>query len=143
MTSRTIIAVGAIAILLIGISGDACFAQTQTPQRKTSQTLFPRRYKCLDLLELERLEVDPRTNVITSDDPQLTADYFEVAGWFQGFFTAVNITQQTDGDVTKETTTPQMMAWTFSYCRAHPSENLVDAALELLNALRRDSTTRK
>ena len=108
--------------------------------------LLPNRHKCLDLLELERLEVDPRTNTITYDaytERRLAADYNVVVGWFQGFFTAVNITQQTDGDVTKETTTPQMMAWTFSYCRAHPSENLMDAAFELLNALRRDSTTRK
>jgi hypothetical protein len=28
-----------------------------------------------------------------------------------------------------------MMACTFSYCRAHPSENLLGAAFELMNAL--------
>ena len=136
-----------IAVLLIGISGNTCFAETQTPLPPNRfQMLLPNRHKCLDLLELERLEVDPRTNTITYDtytERRLAADYNVVVGWFQGFFTAVNITQQTDGDVTKETTTPQMMAWTFSYCRAHPSENLMDAAFELLNALRRDSTTRK
>jgi hypothetical protein len=136
-----------IAVLLIGISRSACLAETQTPlPPKRFQMLLPNRHKCLDLLELERLKVDPRTNTITYDtytERRLAADYIVVVGWFQGFFTAVNITQQTDGDVTKETTTPHTMAWTFSYCRAHPSENLVQAALELLNALRRDSTTRK
>ena len=107
--------------------------------------LIPNRHKCLDLLELERLKVDPRTNAITYDtytERRLATDYIVVAGWFQGFFTAVNLNEQTDGDVTKETKPYQMMAWTFSYCRSHPSENLLDAAHELLNALRRD-TTRK
>ena len=108
--------------------------------------LLPNRHKCLDLLELERLKVDPRTNTITYDtytERRLAADYIVVVGWLQGFFTAVNLDEQTDGDVTKETRPYQMMAWTFSYCRAHPSETLMGAALELLNALRRDSTTRK
>jgi len=105
--------------------------------------LLPNRHKCLDLLELERLKVDPRTNTITYDtytERRLAADYIVVVGWLQGFFTAVNLDEQTDGDVTKETRLYQMMAWTFSYCRAHPSENLLGAAHELLNALRRDTT---
>jgi hypothetical protein len=135
-----------IAILLIGISGNTCFAETQAPlPPKRFQMLLPNRHKCLDLLELERLKVDPRTNTITYDtypERRLAADYIVVVGWFQGFFTAVNLNEQTDGDITKETKPYQMMAWTFSYCRAHPSENLLGAAHELLNALRRD-TTRK
>jgi hypothetical protein len=130
-----------IAVLLIGTSGS--FAQTQAPPPKDFQALLPNRYKCLDLLELEKIKVNPQNNTITSADPELAADYRTVGGWFQGFFTAVNITMQPDGDVTKGTTPYQMTAWTFSYCRAHPSQNLLDAALELLNALRRDSTTRK
>jgi hypothetical protein len=105
--------------------------------------LFPPRYKCLDLLELERIKVNPQTNTITFDDPQLAADYRAVAGWLQGWFTAWNLNPSTDGDVTKGTTTYQMIVWTFSYCRAHPSETLVEVALQLLNALRRDSTTRR
>src|SRR5260370_39556200 len=35
------------------------------------------------------------------------------------------------------------VVWVFSYCRAHPSDRLAEAALELLNAFRRDSTTRR
>src|SRR5262245_37594540 len=135
-----------IAVLLVGINGNACFAETQTPLPPNRfQMLLPNRHKCLDLLELERLKVDPRTNTITYDtytERRLATDYIVVTGWFQGFFTAVNLNEQTDGDVTKETKPYQMMAWTFSYCRAHPSENLLGAAHELLNALRRD-TTRK
>src|SRR6516165_6025743 len=89
-----------IGVLLIGISGNTCFAETQTPL-PPNRFLIPNRHKCLDLLELERLKVDPRTNTITYDaytERRLAADYNVVVGWFQGFFTAVNITQQTDGD---------------------------------------------
>src|SRR5262249_23523222 len=40
-----------IAVLLIGISGNTCFAETQTPlPPKRFQMLLPNRYKCLDLL---------------------------------------------------------------------------------------------
>jgi hypothetical protein len=135
-----------IAILLIGINGDACLAQTQTPSPpgKRVQVLFPDRYKCLDLLELERLKVDPQTLTITLNAPtdrQLAVDYRTAVGWFQGFFTAVNLTVQPDGDVTKGTKPYQMMTWTLSYCRSHPSGDLMDAAVELLNAWRGDSTT--
>jgi hypothetical protein len=139
VTSRTIIAVGAIAVLLIGISGNACLAQTQTPQRKTSQMLVPDRHKCLDLLELERVKVNPQTDTMTmtSDNPELAVDYRTVAGWLQGFYTAVNVFAQPDGDVTKSTKPHQWITWTLSYCRAHPSKNLSEAAFELLDALRR------
>ena len=119
-----------IAILLV--SGNACFAQTQTPapHGKRAQALFPLRYKCLDLLELERIKVDPQPNDVTSDDGQIAGDYLAVTGWFQGFFTAVNITAQPDGNVTKGTEPHQWITRTFSYCRAHPSDTLVDAALD-------------
>jgi hypothetical protein len=145
---KTIPKLLSIAFFLIGINGDACLAQTQTPPPpgKGYRVLLPARNKCLDLLELERLKVDPQENTITLNAPtdrELAADYRTVAGWFQGFFTAVNFTVQPDGDVTKGTELHQMMTWTFSYCRAHPSANLLDAAVELLHALRRDSTTRK
>ena len=127
-----------IAILLI--SGNACFAQTQTtaPHGKRAQALFPLRYKCLDLLELERIKVNPQTNDV-SDDAQVAEDYIAVTGWFQGFFTAVNITAQPDGNVTKGTEPHQWITRTFSYCRAHPLDTLVDAALDLLKAFRRDT----
>src|SRR6516164_8276544 len=106
--SRTIIAVGAVAVLLIGISVDDCLAETQTPPPpKRFQMLLPIRYKCLDLLELEKIRVNPQTNTITTNDPELAADYRTVAGWLQGWFTAWNFNSGTDGDVTKGTTTSQ------------------------------------
>src|SRR5262249_24626938 len=102
-----------IAILLI--SGNACLAQTQTPLPGAHSILPVQRHKCLDLLELERIEVDPRTNTI-SGEHRLAADYKNVLGWFQGFFTAVNLFDQSDGNVTKETTSYQWITWTFCYC---------------------------
>ena len=82
----------AIAILLTGINGNACFAETQGPHnRGPSMALFPKRYKCLDLLELERVEVDPQRNIMRSTDVDLAVDYRAVAGWLQGFFTAWNL----------------------------------------------------
>jgi hypothetical protein len=58
-----------IAVLLIGISVDACFAETQQPppaNRGPSVAWYPARYKCLDLLELERVEVNPQTPLIVN-----------------------------------------------------------------------------
>jgi len=130
-----------IAVLLIGISGNACFAETQVPVRER-KALFPHRYKCLDLLELERIKVN-QDNTITYPYPQLGADWYAVDGWLKGFFSAWNLTEQADGNVTKEPTPYQIMVWVLSYCRAHPSEHLGGSAVELLNALRRDSTPRK
>jgi len=123
-----------IAILLIGINGNACFAETPLPPRQ-SMVLVPDRYKCLDLLELERLKVNPQQHIV-SGDVQLAADYNTVVGWLQGFFTAWNINPTSDGDVTKQTNPYQWMAWIFSYCRAHPSGELLNAASELMNAMR-------
>ena len=142
--SRTIIALGAVAILLTGISGDACLAQTQTPPNRGPITAFtPRRYNCLDLLELERLAVNPQTNTLSTFDYQLAADYYAVSGWLQGFLTAQNVDPNSDGNVAKGATIYQITRWIFSYCRAHPSENLLYATIEFLNAVHRDSTTRK
>src|SRR5262245_39856507 len=130
-----------IAILLVGIGGDACFAETQMPTR-VPMALVPSRYKCIDLLELERIEGNSQNNTIRTTDTELALDYREVAGWLQGFFTAWNHSKDTDGDITKGTKPYQWMAWIFSYCRTHPSENLPGAAFEFMNAMRKGSTTK-
>jgi hypothetical protein len=122
-----------IAILLIGINGNACFAET--PGRSPAAVLFPTRYKCLDLLELERIEADPKSGTITSTDPQLAADYQSVVGWLRGFFTAWNLHPGADGNVTKGATSYQMMTWIFSYCRTHPAQTLDEAAFGFINAM--------
>jgi hypothetical protein len=104
--------------------------------------LFPDRYKCLDLLELEKIKVNPQDNTITTNDPDLAADYHAVTGWLRGWFSAWNHHPGSDGNVTKGTKTFQIMGWIFSYCRAHPSETLDLAAIEFMNAVHRDSTTK-
>jgi hypothetical protein len=123
-----------ITILLIGINGNACFAEPQGPPGQR-MALLPDRYKCLGLLELEKLKVDQQQQTI-SGDVNLAADYHAVVGWLRGFFTAWNLNPASDGNVTKQTNPYQWMAWIFSYCRAHPSGDLLNAASELMNAMR-------
>lgn len=58
-----------------------------------------------------------------------------------GFFTGMNVARAVfmgvtaDKDVTRGTTHKEWMPWIYSYCRAHPTENLESAALELVKAL--------
>src|SRR5262249_10232228 len=125
---KRIIALGAAAILLIDAS---CLAEKAT-------AWLPNRNKCLDLLELERIRWNPQTNTMTIPDAQLGADYYAVAGWVQGYFTAQNLSPNVQTDIVKGNTVPQMLTWIFSYCRAHPSSNLLNATTELITALVRD-----
>ena len=131
-----------IAILLIGISGNACFAETQMPPatRGPSTALVPKRYRCPELLDLERVKYDPQTKTITSPDVQLSLEYRGLEGWLQGYVTALNFQAYTDGNVTKGAPIHQLMVWIFSYCPTHPSGGLVDAAMELFPTLTGDST---
>jgi hypothetical protein len=128
-----------IVILLIGINSNACFGEAQgllLPNRPGRISL-PLRDKCLDLLELERIRANPQDDTITynASDRELARDYYSVTGWLAGFFTAWNFNSASDGDVTKGAATYQVMAWIFSYCRAHPSGDLVNAAYEFMNAM--------
>jgi hypothetical protein len=140
--SRTIIALGAAAILLIGVSGNACFAETPA-NRGPSTALVPKRHKCPELLDLERVKYDPQTKTITSPDVQLSLEYRALEGWLQGYATALNFQAYTDGNVTKGAPTHQLIVWIFSYCHTHPSGGLVDAATDLFTSLTGDSTTKK
>jgi hypothetical protein len=132
MKMKPLSKLASIAILLVGINGNACFAETQGPPNIVA--LPPLRFKCLDLLELEKIKADPKSGAITTNDMQLAGDYQGVVGWLRGFFTAFNHLNS-DGDVAKGTNPPQMMTWIFRYCRAHPSENLYGAALEFIKAM--------
>src|SRR5215475_14211325 len=139
--SRTIIAFGAAAILLVGIS----FAETQMPPatRGPSTALVPKRHTCQKLLDLERVKFDPQTKTITSPDAQLPLEYRALEGWLQGYVTALNFQAYTDGNVTKGAPIHQFIIWIFSYCHTHPSGGLVDAAMELSITLTGNSTTKK
>lgn len=97
---------------------------------------------CFGLLSLESLQIiDPETRSarINLNDPNqilLLRRYDAVTGWLRGFFTALNIfgVMHTD-DVTKGTKEKEWMPWIYSYCRANPKDNLVNAASELAKAL--------
>jgi hypothetical protein len=133
-----------IVILLIGISGNACFAETQWPAtRGPSTALVPKRHTCQELLDLERVKFDPQTKTITSSDAQLSLEYRALEGWLQGYVTALNFQAYTDGNVTEGAPIHQLIVWIFSYCHTHPSGGLVDAAMELSATLTGDSTTKK
>ena len=130
-----------IAILLIGISGNACLAETQN--RGPITALVPKRHMCPELLDLERVKYDPQTKTITSSDVQLSLEYRGLEGWLQGYVTALNFQAYTDGNVTKGAPIHQLMVWIFSYCHIHPSGGLVDAVKDLSTTLTGDSTTKK
>jgi hypothetical protein len=60
----------------------------------------------------------------------------QVTGWLRGYFTGRNqFDERTDGDVTKDTREKEWMPWIFSYCRSHPTEILLQAAIELTKAI--------
>ena len=126
MIVRTVVSI----VILLGC-GTQAFAQ--------KMVLFPDRYTCSNLLQLEGLEVDPQgkiTFLYTPESVQLLTDYKTTIGWLQGYFTAWNeLVRATHGNLTKGTRTAQWMTWIFNYCRAHPSGNLLDAANEFGTAL--------
>lgn len=95
-----------------------------------------RRGNCFGILELERLQVNPPTgtSLIYPSDTTLALDYNAVISWLQGFISAQGVlaNDDTSGPVRMK----QWMTWLFGYCRANPNKSLVDAALQLSDALR-------
>jgi hypothetical protein len=109
-------------------------------QQRIPIVMVPEHNRCSDILELQKLNVDPERNIIKSDylHPQRGADYLAVVGWLQGFFSARNLFDLSiDGDLTQGTKWLDWMDWTFSYCREHPTSTLFDAGIGLSNALAR------
>jgi len=133
---KLLLSVGALTLTLVFCAGNAVGEQ----ERQTI-SMAPDLYKCFDLLRLESLQINPQTNnfYINMSDPnqiELLNRYFGVAGWLRGFFTGANLFDlTTDGDVAKHTTEKEWMPWIYSYCRSHPTENLLDAAFQLGKAL--------
>src|SRR5262249_8177863 len=131
---KLLLSVGAILLALV------FSAYSELPSHTA---LMPDLYKCFDLLRLESLQPDPqdqsfRINVNDKNQMELLHSYFQVTGWLRGFFTEVNIIRSLNGgtpDVTKGSTQKEWMPWIYSYCRAHPTENLESAASELGKAL--------
>ena len=136
---KLLLSVGAILLALV-------FSTYAEPPSHAA--LMPNLYKCFDLLRLESLQPNPqdqsfRINANDNNQMELLHRYFEVVGWLRGFFTEVNIIRSLNGgtpDVTKGTTQKEWLPWIYSYCRAHPSENLENAAEQLGKALSSSAT---
>jgi len=104
--------------------------------------LPPGFFKCFDLLRLERLQFDPkdgsvRIDVNGNNQMELLHEYFRVRGWLRGYFPAMNMIRSLNcltPDVTNSTEQKEWMPWIYSYCRAHPTENIEDVALALAKA---------
>jgi hypothetical protein len=75
---------------------------------------------------------------MTKNQMELLHEYLGVTGWLRGYFTAINNVRSLNGltsDVTKGTEQKDWMPWIYSYCRAHPTENIEDVAQELVKAV--------
>jgi hypothetical protein len=109
------------------------------PVNAADALLFmPRKYKCFEILQFESLPPPSQDGNyhIRSDQQNLLSQYFAVDGWLRGFFSARNVYDQATGGMgMKDTTEKEWMPWIYSYCRAHPTNNLLDAAEELSNTL--------
>jgi hypothetical protein len=121
-----------IAIALVCQAGAVRAADSENPIM-----VYPVKYKCFDLLQFESLQQTAEGNfVIRSDQTPLLTEYFQVAGWLRGFFSARNLFfRPADGDTTKNTTEKEWMPWIYSYCRAHPTAGLAEAAEQLSQRL--------
>jgi hypothetical protein len=92
------------------------------------------RRTCFQVLELEKLQIDPRTgNVLYYPaDAPLYQGLIAVEGWLEGFISA----RQVLGAHYQYQGVYQWMTWVFSYCRHNPTKGLIDAGFELSEALR-------
>jgi hypothetical protein len=122
------------AALMLGVQ--ICGASAQQLNGPHMSIVPDRRSNCSGILELESLQVNPPTgtSLIYPSDTTLALDYNAVISWLQGFISARNVlvNDDTSGPVRMK----QWMKWLFSYCRANPNKTLVDAALQLSDALR-------
>jgi hypothetical protein len=111
-----------------------------------SLAYLPARGQCSSMLGLEKLKVeeDRKTNVLryfndnSPETQSMMMNYVELVGWLEGFATfrnAVDLNKGGTGNIYKNTTMLQWMTWIFSYCRAHPSETIVEAAGAFATAL--------
>ena len=139
---KLLLSVGAIALTLTFSANAQRWDQQGLPE---FMALFPDpdMGTCLDILRLESLQADPQTgdfriNLNDRNQMVLYGRYRSVTGWLRGFFTAMNAFAfglTPPRDVTKDIKDKDWMAWIYSYCRSHPKDNLVNAALELAKTL--------
>jgi hypothetical protein len=120
-------------LLLLCEMSSGAYSQEAQPHVVTRE--LPRRYRCIDVLELEKLRfesIKEGSGVFKTLDTQLALDYFEIVGWIEGFITAENIINAlSNGNIANGTTRRDWMIWIYSYCRSNPSQNIVESVLQL------------
>lgn len=101
---------------------------------------MPKRAQCSQILELEKLNIPLGVGTIMHYNDgysiQLLTEYFELAGWLEGYMTAVNAVAPTlDGHIGERNHPNQWIIWLFSYCRANLNAEIGTAAVALVNSL--------
>jgi hypothetical protein len=125
-----------IWLALIALCAQTVGANSQ--QQRDPVVIGPERSRCFDILELQKLNIDPERNIIKLDylHPQRGADYMAIVGWLQGFFSGRNLFDLSiDGDFTQGSKQIDWMNWIFSYCQDHPANTLFDAGIGLSQVL--------
>lgn len=129
-----------LSAALVFTLASAFDASSQSFQSHIMTAEQPRRYNCIDILELERLGFESTGNntpYFNSLDTQLALDYFELIGWLEGYLTAFNVFGlEPSGNISHGTTRRDWMIWFYSYCRSNPTDQITNAVLRLLEALR-------
>jgi hypothetical protein len=91
----------------------------------------PKVYQRIDIVQFESFADRPNRGTI-SGDTQPPGHYSEVVGRLKGYMIAANLfDNRTNGDVTKGTKPAQWMQWLLSYCRANPSQTVMQTAEDL------------
>jgi hypothetical protein len=112
-------------------------AAAQPPiQDRIVESYMPARYKCVDILQFEKLPVDGDTIHLDTSNLELAMRYSEVVGWLEGYFTALNrYDNRAGGDITMGAKARELMIWINNYCKSNPGASLIEASYELSRAL--------
>ena len=102
--------------------------------------LLPNAGTCPEILKLQSVEGETpgsyRVRRNNDAEMKLVFEHKFVGGWLRGYFSAINQTvPQAKGDITGNLTSFDMMTWLYSYCRANPKSEFIDAVRELRNSL--------
>jgi len=109
----------------------------QAPKKGVYQSYLPNRYKCVDIVQLEKLPIkDDGSIPISTTNVGLVAQFSEVMGWLEGYFTAMDIyDSRTGGDIAMNTKRREWMASIYDYCKSNPQSSLIEASSELAKQL--------
>jgi len=92
--------------MILTLTGNPTQGFTQTPQT-APMAIMPVRYRCSEIIKLEVLVSTPKYDHIClgTAERRLAADYKEVGGWLNGYFTGLNqFAAAAGGNITKNTT---------------------------------------